>query len=144
MTSELYNKLILEKLDELQIPFETEFEKFKSDGGKSILFKDKSGFRIFTIRADKEIDNKKVRSILKSQKLRFATNEELLELCGVVSGALPPLGRPFVELDHYIDINLLENEYIAFNAAILGHRIRIKVADFNRMVKATLCDFQKL
>ena len=48
-------------------------------GGKSILFKDKSDFRLFVMSAALQVDSKKVRKILKSGWLRFATTEELWE-----------------------------------------------------------------
>lgn len=64
-------------------------------------------------------DSRKARQILGSQKLRFATKEELRELTSAVSGALPPFGRPVQDFDLYIDKSLLENEVIAFNAGLL-------------------------
>ena len=42
------------------------------------------------------ITKDKIRKILKSQRLRFATKEELLDLAGVVKGALPPFGRDLI------------------------------------------------
>ena len=72
-------------------------------GGKTILFKDKSDYRLFVISAALQIDNNKVRKILGSQKLRFATHEELMNLAGVESGALPPFGRDILPYDLYLD-----------------------------------------
>lgn len=144
MNEKEYNLKILQELEAKRISFETEFPKILIDGAKSILFKDKKDFRIFTIRAGSAIDNKKVRKILNSQKLRFAKEEELLEAAGVVSGALPPFGRPFIEVDHYLDAEVLKGEYIAFNAAIIGHRIRLRVSDYLKLVNPTICDFQKV
>jgi Ala-tRNA(Pro) deacylase len=139
-----YKEKIFDYLNENNIQFDTDFEHIKAQGGKSILFKDKRSFSIFTLRADKEIDNKKVRKILNSQKLRFATADELMEVAGVISGALPPFGRPFIDIDHYLDKSILESEYIAFNAAIKGHRIRLKLSDYLKAINPTLCDFKKI
>ena len=88
-------------------------------GGKTLLLKDKNDFRLFTMSAALEFDSKKARHLLKSQKLRFATKEELMELTGAVSGALPPFGRPLQDLDLYIDESVLDNEEMAFNAGLL-------------------------
>ena len=87
-------------------------------GGKSILFKDKSDFRLFVMSAALQVDSKKVRKILKSSWLRFATNEELWEMAGVEKGALPPFGRDILPVDLYLDESILKNDKIAFNAGM--------------------------
>lgn len=112
-------------------------------GGKSILFKDKNGFKLFTLAAHKKVDNTKVRKILKSQKLRFATNEELKSLAGVEKGALSPIGKKLYPFDHYIDNSILENEYIVFNAAVITLTVVMKVSDYLKIVEAQFCDFSK-
>lgn len=144
MDANEYNQKILNYFNQKDISFETSFERNPTHGGKSLLLKDKTDFRLFTIRADQSADNKKIRKILGSQKLRFATPEELLSVAGVVSGALPPFGRPLIEIDHYIDEQLLENEFIAFNAAIIGERVRLKMTDYLTLVNPTVCEFKKL
>lgn len=110
-------------------------------GGKSILFKDKRDFRIFTLPANKEVCNKSVRKILKSQKLRFASNQELMEHAKVEKGALPPFGRPLYPFDHYIDQTLLENEYIAFNAGKLTLSVILNMEDYLKIVNPTIVNF---
>lgn len=76
-------------------------------GGKTILFKDKRDFRLFVISAAKQVDSNRVRKILRSQRLRFATNEELKSLCEVEKGALPPFGRNFYPYDLFLDESVL-------------------------------------
>ena len=113
------------------------------EGAKSLFLKDKNDFRIFTMRADLEADNKKMRTILKSSKLRFATQEELLEKCRVVKGALPPLVKEIYPYEHYLDRSILDNEYIVFNAGILSRSIRLELNDFLKLVEPIICDFTK-
>ena len=84
-------------------------------GGKSILFKDKQDYRLFVMSAALQVDSKKVRKILKSGWLRFATEEELWEMAGIEKGALPPFGRGIIPVDLYLDESVLDNEEIAFN-----------------------------
>ncbi len=112
-------------------------------GGKSLLLKGLGGFKIFVLSAAKEADSKKIRSILKSSKLRFATQEELLDLAGVVKGALPPFGPPVLPFDLYLDRSILSNEKIAFNAGILTKSIIISVSDYLKLVNPVICDFSK-
>ena len=112
-------------------------------GGKTILFKDKTDFRLFVISAVKQVDSNRVRKILKSQRLRFATNEELKCLCGVEKGALPPFGRDFYPYDLFVDESVLRNEKIAFNAGALTKSFVLKTEDYLKLIKPTICSFAK-
>lgn len=112
-------------------------------GGKTLLFKDKKSFKLFVISASLQVDSNKVRKILSSSKLRFASAEELMDLCGVVKGALPPFGRPIQDFDLYIDESIKENDYIAFNAGLLTKSIIFKTSDYLKLVDATFCKFSK-
>lgn len=112
-------------------------------GGKTLLMKDKADFRLFVLSAAKQADSQKMRKILGSQKLRFATPDELLELAGVTKGALPPFGRPILPYDLYVDESIMENEKIAFNAGVLTKSIIMSVNDWRKIIDFKLCDFTK-
>ncbi|MBT3584652.1 MAG: hypothetical protein HN509_07080 [Halobacteriovoraceae bacterium] len=112
-------------------------------GGKTLLFKDKRDFRLFVISAAKQVDSNKVRKILGSQKLRFATTEELAELCSVEKGALPPFGRDILPFDLYLDQSITENQKIAFNAGDLHLSFIMEVSDYLNLVEAKVCSFAK-
>ncbi|ATH09536.1 hypothetical protein BIY24_10835 [Halobacteriovorax marinus] len=112
-------------------------------GGKTLLFKDKVGFKLFVISASLQVDSNKVRKILGSQRLRFASEKELMDLCGVVKGALPPFGRPLQDFDLYIDESIFRNERIAFNAGILTKSFIMNMNDYKKLVEPTICHFSK-
>ena len=113
-------------------------------GGKTLLFKDKRNtFNLFVLSAAKKADNNKIRKILKSQKLRFATKEELMEFAGVEKGALPPFGRDILPFDLYLDKSILGNEKIAFNAGVLTTSFILKVEDYLKLVDPIICQFSK-
>ncbi len=112
-------------------------------GGKTILFKDKKDYRLFVISASLQIDNNKVRKILGSQKLRFATREELLELAGVESGALPPFGRDILPYDLYLDESIIQNEIICFNAGVLTKSFIMRTEDYLKINNYNVCNFSK-
>lgn len=105
-------------------------------GGKTLLFKSKKAFHLFVLSAAKEVDSTRVRKIVKSQKLRFATKEELLEMAGVVKGALPPFGEPVLPFEIYIDLSILQNERIAFNAGLLTESIILACSDYLEIIEA--------
>jgi Ala-tRNA(Pro) deacylase len=139
-----YNKEIMNLIKLHSIDYSCEFEKDPKLSGKSLLLKSKDGFNIFTIRGDRKSDNKKIRSILKSQKLRFATNDELYQVAGVVSGCLPPFGKPLIDVDHFMDEELLKNEFISFNAAMPDKKVRLKMEDYLKLANPSICEFKKV
>lgn len=111
-------------------------------GGKTLLLKDKQGFKLFTLSAAREADSKKIRHLLSSQKLRFASESELRALTGVAKGALPPFGTPILDFPHYIDESIYQNDLIAFNPGVLDASIIMKRADYLLLTPHSLrCDF---
>lgn len=104
-------------------------------GGKTLLFKSKRNFHLFVTSAATEVDSTRVRKILRSQKLRFASPQELEELAGVVKGALPPYGDPILPYDLYIDISILKNEKIAYNAGKLTTSHILDLNDYLEIIK---------
>jgi Ala-tRNA(Pro) deacylase len=112
-------------------------------GGKAVLFKDKKDFRLFVLSAALQVDSNKVRKILRSQKLRFATEEELMTLVGVEKGALPPFGRDILPFDLYLDKSILANEKIAFNAGILTKSFILAVDDYLKVIDPVICEFSR-
>lgn len=105
-------------------------------GGKTLLFKSKKNFHLFVLSAAKEIDSNKVRKIVRSQRLRFASEKELYELAGVVKGALPPFGEPILPFELYLDESILRNDRIAFNAGLLTESIILNCTDYLEIIQA--------
>lgn len=88
--------------------------------------------------ADKKFDSKKVKQVLNSQDLGFATEEEVIKLTrGVIPGGIPPFGNLF-GLEVYADNTLLENEKIIFNAGDRCFSIAIKTEDYINLVKPNI------
>lgn len=88
--------------------------------------------------------SKLVNSALKTgisglRKMRFATPEELLSLCGVVPGCMPPFGnRLFPEIKNlFVDRTLLTHEWIGFNAAYLERSIVMRASDYIQIADVT-------
>ena len=80
----------------------------------------------------RRVDNAKVRAVLGTRTLRFATPEELLALTGCVPGAVPPFGNLF-GLPVLADEALAAREEIAFNAGSHTRSIVMPCADFLRL-----------
>ena len=80
----------------------------------------------------RRVDNARVRALLGTRTLRFATPEELLALTGCVPGAVPPFGNLF-GLPVLVDEALAAREEIAFNAGSNDVSIVMAAADFLRL-----------
>jgi len=111
-------------------------------GAKSLLFKTKKGFHQFTLPAHLQAQNLLIRKILGSNKLRFASPEELSEQANVVKGALPPFaGGVILPFDFYMDEKIKKNTIIAFNPGVLDKSLILKTNDYFPLVNPTFCAF---
>ncbi len=88
--------------------------------------------------AHRRVDNARVRALVGTRTLRFATAEELLKLTGCVPGAVPPFGNLF-GLPVLADEELARREDIAFNAGSNSVSIVMRAAEFLRLSGARVC-----
>lgn len=112
-----------------------------SIGGKAILMKLGDQYKLFVISAAKKIDSKAIKNYFGVKKLRFADKDELMRLTSLVPGSVPPFGKPFFDLELYIDESLTKNEKIAFNAASLTNSIIMRMEDYLKIVQAVFFNF---
>lgn len=77
----------------------------------------------------RRVDNARLRAVLGTRTLRFATPEELLALTGCVPGAVPPFGNLF-GLPVLVDDEVAQRDEIAFNAGSNAVSIAMSAADF--------------
>jgi Ala-tRNA(Pro) deacylase len=110
-------------------------------GGKALLLKCDDVFALFVIPADRKLDSKAAKQAVGARKVRFATKEELLELTGLVPGAVPPFGRPVFDFHVLVDTAVYENNEIAFNAGDLTRSIILKSKHHLRIANATIANF---
>ena len=83
----------------------------------------------------RRVDNARLRAVLGTRTLRFATHAELLALTGCVPGAVPPFGNLF-GLPALVDEALAEREEIAFSAGSNTVSIIMRGDDFLRLSEA--------
>lgn len=112
-------------------------------GGKSILMKTDTLYRLFVLSACFKIDSSKIKRLLKVKKMRFATADELHDLTGLVPGSVPPFGHPILPFDLYVDYSVLENDWVAFNAGSLTTSMVMSTRDYQSIAGATFCNFKK-
>lgn len=114
-----------------------------STGGKALVLKhgdqeSNDSYALFVLSASRKLNTKAIKKELKSKNVRFATSDELATLTGgLVPGAVPPFGRPVVDLDLYVDTSIKENSVIAFNCGSLTDSVIMSVGDYLKVAAPT-------
>jgi Ala-tRNA(Pro) deacylase len=155
MTNSIFNQIV-QFLKNKQVPFtikehaptptsqDSARERNESIniGAKALLVKSKHQFHLCVIPANLKLDTKKVKKLLKSNKLRFATKEELFDLTGLKPGSVPPFGH-ILGIDMIIDQKQFLEEKIAFNAGSLTKSIIMKSKDFKQAIEPKIEDISQ-
>jgi len=114
-----------------------------SIGGKALVLKIGDSFKIFVLSASKKLDSKAIKNHFHIKRIRFATKEELTKLTGLPPGAIPPFGKPILNLELFVDNSIVNNERIAFNAGSLTDSIIMSVKDYLKITTPHIFDFSK-
>jgi Ala-tRNA(Pro) deacylase len=118
-------------------------------GAKAIIIRAKipnagKKFLMLVIPADQKFSNDKVKVLLGTKDIRFATEEEVADITkGVKPGAVPPFGNLF-GLDVITDKTLYDNEKIVFNAGERSFSVAMKSEDYKGLVKPRVVDILDL
>lgn len=105
-------------------------------GAKALIVKvyPNEHFVMLVIPGNLKFDAKKTNVLLGTHKLRFATEEEVIEITGgVLPGGVPPFGNLF-NLDTYVDEKLFENEKIIFNAGDKRFSVAMNSGDYRTLL----------
>jgi len=110
-----------------------------SQGAKALIVRvKKSGEKSFcmvVVPGDTKFDSKKARTVLEANDIRFASEDEVMELTdGVVPGGVPPFGNLW-SLPVYCDQTLFDNEEIIFNAGDRSVSIAIRSDEYRSVVE---------
>lgn len=112
-------------------------------GGKSLLLKMGDEFRLFVLSAARQLDSAAIKRRFDVRHLRFATAAELYGLTGLLSGSVPPFGRPVLPFELFVDPSILDNEIISFNAGSLTDSIVLRVVDYLAVAQPQLFAFAR-
>ena len=113
-----------------------------SQGAKAIIVKANDQFYHLIISAAVQLDNNKLRKVLGTHRVRFATTKELFELTGCSPGAVPPFGNLF-GLPVFMDNALMEEETVYFNCGSHTISLKMKRSDLAEATDAQIVDFHK-
>jgi len=115
-----------------------------SQGAKALIIRVKRNqerqFVMLVVPGDQKFDKFKVREILESSDLRFATENEVSAITkGVQLGGIPPFGNLF-GLKVIADQALFNQKVIIFNAGDKRFSVAIKSEDFKELVQPVVQD----
>lgn len=113
-------------------------------GAKAIILRVKvpsvgKKFVMLVMPGNQKFDSVKVKSLLRSNDIRFATEEEVETITnGVKPGGVPPFGNLF-NVEVVCDMRMFENDKIIFNAG-RNFSIAMMSADYKLLVAPIVAD----
>ena len=114
-----------------------------SEGAKALILMTDPGFIQVVVPGDARFNNSKVRKVVHTKDIRFATSEELAALTdGILPGAVPPFGNLF-NVPVYADEKLFANERIVFNCGERTASIAMKSDDYKKVVRPIIVDISE-
>ena len=107
---------------------------------KAVVVRADGKHALCVIPASHKLDLKKAAAMLKAKNVRLADESDMAALFpGADVGAEPPFGNLF-DLPTLVDKNLAAGEEIVFQAGTHRKVIRIKYADYEKLVQPTVGD----
>ena len=108
-------------------------------GVKALVMKIRGELTVLAVRSDRATDNRQVRRVLRSQKLRFARADELAAH-GLVPGRIPPFGRPLLPFRLVADPSIHDEPTVAFTAGSNEVSLLIATTDWVRVASAEFAE----
>jgi Ala-tRNA(Pro) deacylase len=111
------------------------------DLAKTLVVKAGDRFLMAVLPADHRLDERLLENVLKEKRIHLAHEDELKPTfpdCEI--GAMPPFGNLYA-VPVYMDASLAGDTEIAFNACSHSKSIRMKMADYMRLVNPTVANF---
>ena len=112
-----------------------------SQFAKAVLFKVEDGFVMAVLPAHYKVSIDKLRAYIGCEKIRLATEDEILEVCpDCAVGAEPPFGNLY-GIPVYLCKDMSSQGWITFNAGTHEDVVRMKHDDYVELVRPQIGDF---
>ena len=118
--------------DEIGLPYEIVFKTIVTKG-------DKTGYLVFCVPCDKEIDLKKAAAVTGNKKIEPLHVKDLLGLTGYIRGGCSPIGMK-KKFPTYFDISAENHETITVSAGVRGAQLFIDTKTLIKFVGAKTAD----
>lgn len=115
----------------------------EKDLAKTLIVKADDHFCMAVLPADHRLDEHLLRDILKAKRVHLAQEDDLKPLfpdCEL--GAMPPFGNLYA-LPVFMDKALANDNEIVFNACSHSKSIRMKMAEYMKLVNPTVAEFSR-
>ena len=125
----------MEELDAVDLPY-------PGDDAKNLFVRDdkKRNFYLITVKGDKRVDLKEFRKTYGTRPLRFASEESLASIMGLIAGAVTPLGLLNDE-DRKVEL-YIDEDFMAGSGRIGVHpndntaTVWLQAADLVKLIEA--------
>ena len=118
--------------DQIGLPYEMVFKTIVTRG-------DKTGYIVFCIPCDKEIDLKKAAAVTANKKLEPVQVKELLGLTGYIRGGCTPIGMK-KKFPTYFHESVGNNERITISAGVRGAQLVLSPTELIKYLGAKTVD----
>jgi prolyl-tRNA editing enzyme YbaK/EbsC (Cys-tRNA(Pro) deacylase) len=110
------------------------------DSGKK-LAKEGTPFYLAIVSASRRFNSKAFKKLISAKAIRFATQEEVLEWTGCITGAVPPTGSLFPKpVPTFVDESLGKEAQINFNCGLRTHSMSISFTDYQKIEGFAKCE----
>jgi Ala-tRNA(Pro) deacylase len=107
---------------------------------KCVIVKSDGKFFMLVVPSDHRVNFEKVKSVLNVENLTLASESEFRELFpDCETGAMPPFGNLY-DVPVYVDERFKANDEISFNGGTHNDVVKMKMADYVRLVGPVFCD----
>ena len=117
--------------DQIGLPYAQVFKTLVAKG-------DKTGFAVFCIPCDKEIDLKKAASVTGNKKIEMLHVKDLLATTGYIRGGCSPIGMK-KKFPTFIEESAKSFDRITVSAGVKGAQLLLSVDELVKFVDAKLC-----
>ena len=108
---------------------------------KTVMVKVDGKMAMAAVPASRHVNFELLAKAIKAKKVKLADERDFQDLFGECEvGAMPPFGNLY-DMEVYVAEELAEDEEIAFNAGSHTELIRMKYADFERLVQPKVLTF---
>ncbi|MFH1400703.1 MAG: YbaK/EbsC family protein [Nanoarchaeota archaeon] len=104
-----------------------------SEAAKALVLRSEKGLLMAVIAGPKRIEYRKIKDHIKCKKLSLAEVDAVKQATGLTIGSIPPFGH-YWGMDVYVEKGILEHEHVVFSAGSHYTSIRMKTADYLRIV----------
>lgn len=110
---------------------------------KTVVFRSNDADLMVVVPADSYVDIEQLRTATGAPRVRKATENEITLLFPHAEvGAMPPI-TALTGMPVYVDRELIDQEFIAFNAGTHRDLIHMKMTDFRHIVQPVIGDFSR-